>query len=100
MNPEDAALPVELQKDFSTSHAKVHPVDRLPKEFRGLRNGHEGSHQFLVDDFVRAVHTGGLPPVNVWEAAKYAAPGIVAHESALKEGEMLPVPDFGEPPEE
>ena len=96
VNPEDAGLPEELQKDFSTSHAPVHPVHRLPAEFRGLRNGHEGSHQFLVDDFVRAVANGSLPPVNVWEAAKYAAPGIVAHESALKDGEMLAVPDFGE----
>jgi predicted dehydrogenase len=98
VSPEDADLPAELQKDFSTSHAKVHPVGRLPKEFRGLGNGHEGSHQFLVDDFVQAVAKETLPPVNAWEAARYAAPGIVAHESALKDGEMLSVPDFGDAP--
>ena len=28
---------------------------RLPKEFEGAHNGHEGSHHFLADDFVRAV---------------------------------------------
>jgi hypothetical protein len=25
-------------------------------------------------------------------------PGIIAHESAMRDGESLPVPDFGEPP--
>ena len=65
---------------------------------RGLHNGHEGSHHFLVDDFVTAVNTGTLPPVNAWEAARYTLPGIVAHESALRGGERLPVPDFGDAP--
>jgi predicted dehydrogenase len=92
----DPSISDELAKDFHTSHAKVHPMERLPAEFRGQPNGHEGSHQFLVDDFVQAVSSDEQPPVNVWEAAKYAAPGIVAHESAERDGEMLPVPDFGE----
>ncbi len=98
VSEEDAAVPDELREEFFTSHAKVHPMERLPREFRGLRNGHEGSHQFLVDDFVRAVSTETHPPVDVWEAAKYAAPGIVAHDSAEREGEMLKVPDFGDRP--
>src|SRR5690606_33655978 len=32
---------------------RVHPVERLPESFKGLPNGHYGSHQFLVDDFVK-----------------------------------------------
>ena len=39
-----------------------------------------------------------LPPNHVWAAARYCAPGLVAHESAQKDGIMLDVPDFGEPP--
>jgi hypothetical protein len=27
----------------------IHPVERLPREFLGLPNGHNGAHQFLVD---------------------------------------------------
>ncbi len=76
----------------------VHPVERLPKEFVGLRNGHCGSHQFLVHDFVEAIRTGLLPPNHVWLAARFTAPGIVAHESCRREGERLEIPDFGRPP--
>jgi predicted dehydrogenase len=76
----------------------VHPVERLPQEFVGLPNGHSGSHQFLVDDFVRACVTGKAPPNNVWDAARYALPGIIAHESATRGGILLEVPDLGDPP--
>jgi predicted dehydrogenase len=96
---EDEHLHEVLQKDFNSLFSPIHPVHRLPASFKGLRNGHLGSHQFLVDDFVKAAFTGKLPPVNVWEAAKYCAPGLVAHESALRDGVSMDIPDFGEPPE-
>ncbi|MCC6446681.1 MAG: Gfo/Idh/MocA family oxidoreductase [Armatimonadetes bacterium] len=76
----------------------LHPVERLPKEFIGLPNGHCGSHQFLVDDFVRACAEGTLPPNDVWQAARYALPGIVAHESAVNGGILMEIPDFGAGP--
>ncbi len=76
---------------------KAHDVDRLPAEFAGLPNGHGGSHQFLVDDFVKACHTRQHPPVSVWQAARYTIPGIVAHESAVKGGVLLNIPDCGNP---
>ena len=75
--------------------AQIHPVERLPKEFRGQRNGHAGSHQFLVDDFIRACVSGEQCPNNVWQAARYLVPGLVAHESALQGGVLMKVPDFG-----
>ena len=76
----------------------MHPVHRLPRQFRGLPNGHRGSHQFLVDDFVRAAVDGVLPPNNAWAAARYMLPGLAAHESALRGGELLEIPDLGDPP--
>ena len=76
----------------------LHPVGRLPGEFVGLPNGHNGSHQFLVDDFVRACAEGGVPPNHVWDAARYALPGILAHESARRGGLLMKVPDFGDGP--
>ena len=39
-----------------------------------------------------------LPPNHAWAAARYNIPGIVAHESAKREGELLAVPDLGDPP--
>ncbi len=77
--------------------APIHDLARLPKEFIGLPNGHSGSHQFLVDDFVKACATQKLPPNNVWQAARYAIPGIIAHESAKQNGQLLEVPDLGNP---
>jgi predicted dehydrogenase len=75
----------------------VHEIGRLPRSFRSLPNGHQGSHQFLVDDFVKAVHEKKTPPNNVWQAARYVLPGIVAHDSSVRGGELLEIPDFGDP---
>lgn len=84
--------------DFHSGMAPVHPRWRLPREFNQLGGGHHGSHQFLVDDFVRACTTGALPPNHVWAAARYNLPGIVAHASACRDGEWMEVPDLGDPP--
>ncbi len=78
--------------------ARVHDRSRLPASYAGIRSGHEGSHHFLADDFVTAVVTGSLPPVNAWVAARYTLPGIVAHRSALAGGQRLAILDLGGPP--
>jgi len=101
MSPDDPALAQvapELRDAFISGSAPVHDTSRLPKEFQGAPNGHEGSHHFLVDDFVRAVTDNRLPPVNAWTAARFNVPGIIAHQSALRGGERLVVPDFGGAP--
>jgi len=78
--------------------SSVHPVQRLPREFAGLPNGHQGSHQFLVDDFVRACVERRQPSNNVWMAARYCVPGLIAHESAKQGGALLEILDFGAAP--
>lgn len=88
------------QEDFFSSYAKNHPVYRLPQSFKNLPNGHFGSHQFLVDDFVRSLCQDRLPPNHVWAAARYLVPGFLAHESSLREGERLVIPDLGSPPKD
>ena len=77
--------------------SKLHDLARLPKEFLGLPNGHAGSHQFLVDDFVRACVSGKTPPNHVWAAARYLIPGLIGHESAMNGSVLMEVPDFGDP---
>ena len=77
--------------------SRLHPVERLPREFAGLPNGHSGSHQFLVHDFLTACVSGEQPPNNVWDAARYLVPGLVGHDSAMLGGKLLEVPDFGDP---
>jgi predicted dehydrogenase len=78
--------------------ARAHRPDRLPDAYRGLGSSHNGSHLFLIDDFVRGCIENKLPPCHAWASAAWAAPGPVAHESAIKGGVRLPVPDFGQPP--
>ncbi|RKO20283.1 gfo/Idh/MocA family oxidoreductase [Pseudarthrobacter phenanthrenivorans] len=97
-DPSLANVAPELRDAFVSGLAPVHDPGRLPDEFQGAPNGHEGSHHFLVDDFVTAVNKGTLPPVNAWVAARFTLPGIVAHQSALHNGERLPIRDFGDAP--
>jgi hypothetical protein len=37
---------------------------------------------------------GRRPAVDVYEALAFTAPGIVAHQSALRGGEQLAIPSF------
>lgn len=97
-DPLLAGVAPALRTAFRSGHAAIHDTSRLPREFDGAPNGHEGSHQFLVDDFVRAVESRTLPPVNAWVAARFTLPGIIAHESARRAGERLTIPDFGDQP--
>ena len=78
----------------------IHPIERLPKEFDGLKNGHNGTHKFIVDDFCRAYETGKLSPCNIWQVARFNIPGLMAHQSALAGGATMDVVDLGDPPED
>ena len=73
-------------------------VKALPESFKGLPNGHMASHQLLVDDFCTAVFFGKIPTVSAWDAARYTIPGLLAHESVLRDGLAIDVPDCGDAP--
>jgi len=93
--PDDLEdLDPALLQSFVSGTAKVHHRDRLPASYADAPNGHEGSHHYLADDFVRAVVTGVQPPVDAHRAALFTAPGIVANASARAGGTRLEVPDF------
>lgn len=98
MPAELGDLDPALAHSFASGTAKVHDRSRLPAEFEGVPTGHEGSHHFLADDFVRAVRENTHPPVNAWRAARFTLPGVIAYESAKQEGARLPIPDFGPGP--
>jgi len=67
-----------------------------PENFLG---GHGGSHAYLVHEFCDAVASGRQPAINAWEAVRYMAPGVMAHKSALRDGELLDIPDWGDAPD-
>ena len=95
---DDAMGAVTAADGTHEGMAVMHPVQRLPRSYLNVPSGHAGSHQFLIDDFVRAAVDGVVPPNNAWDAARYSLPGILAHESAERHGELLEIPDCGDPP--
>jgi hypothetical protein len=56
--------------------------------------GHGGSHGYLMNEFVTAILENRTPLVDVTKALNMTVAGIVAHQSALKEGELMKVPQF------
>jgi predicted dehydrogenase len=56
--------------------------------------GHGGAHGYLMDEFVSAVLQNRRPLVNVAMALNLTVSGIVAHQSALKKGELLKIPQY------
>jgi predicted dehydrogenase len=96
----DVENPYSLKPDYIPPNlwdggfARVHDRSQLPKEFIGLSNGHGGSHQFMVDDFVMDAVGERKAPMNVVDAARFTIPGVLAHQSAQMAGQKLQIPQF------
>ena len=94
----DVENPYSLKADYIPPNlwdggfARVHDRSQLPKEFLGLSNGHGGSHQFMVDDFVMDAVGERKAPMDVIDAARFTVPGIWAHQSAQMAGQKLEIP--------
>lgn len=71
----------------------------LPEALAADKGGHGGSHAYLVHEFITACVQQRQPRVNAWQAVRFMAPGVIAHKSALRDGELLEIPDWGDPPE-
>jgi predicted dehydrogenase len=56
--------------------------------------GHGGSHGYLMNEFVSALLQDRKPLVDVALALNLTVSGIVAHQSALKDGELMKIPQF------
>ncbi|MGO8748206.1 MAG: Gfo/Idh/MocA family protein [Thermoguttaceae bacterium] len=56
--------------------------------------GHGGSHGHLMNEFVTAILQNRQPLVDIVMALNLTVPGIVAHQSALKDGESMKIPQF------
>jgi hypothetical protein len=56
--------------------------------------GHGGSHGHLMNEFVTAILEDRKPMIDIAMALNITVPGIVSHQSALKDGETLKIPQF------
>lgn len=68
-------------------------TDMLPAPLR-RNSGHRGSHTFLTHEFIDSIVNNRKPVIDIYESLAYTAPGIIAHKSALKNGEYMKIPDF------
>jgi hypothetical protein len=66
---------------------------RIPEKMR-YDSGHGRSHPFITNEFVMAVAEDREPAIDIYEALAFCVPGIVAHQSSLKNGEQLVIPSF------
>jgi len=71
-------------------------TEMLPEPLRH-NSGHEGSHTFLTHEFIDAVIHNRRPAIDVYEALAYTVPGIIAHESALRKGQWMKIPQYERP---
>jgi hypothetical protein len=56
--------------------------------------GHGGSHGYLTNEFVMAILQNRPPLIDVTAALNMTVAGIVAHQSALKDGEWMKIPQY------
>jgi hypothetical protein len=92
---KDQAGFAQQQAEQENWHAPNYAAEMLPKSLEpGFGHFHEGAEVFLVHEFVDAIINNRQPAINVYEALAYTVPGIVAHQSALKNGEQMKIPQF------
>ncbi len=73
------------------------PDRRPPLPSQMDAGGHGGSAGQITNEFIMSVIENRAPLVDVYEAIAMTAPGLVAHQSALKDGEQLKIPQFDPP---
>ena len=56
--------------------------------------GHGGSHPHLAHEFLKALVEKNQPYPNAQQSANITCVGILAHESAMKGGEIMRLPEF------
>lgn len=70
------------------------PTSRPPLPPGVDAGGHGGSHGYLMNEFVSAILQDRKPLVDIATALNLTVPGIVAHQSALKGGKLLRIPQY------
>ena len=56
--------------------------------------GHGGSHGYLGHEFVMSIIENRKPQVDIIAALNMTVAGVVSHQSALKDGELMKIPQY------
>ena len=90
---DDAGFQIKTNVTEKYAQMKWWKTALLPEPLRH-DSGHDGSHSFITHEFIDALLNNRQPSVNIYESLAYTVPGIIAHESALKKGELMKIPNF------
>ena len=77
-------------KAETPAYSTIDPA--APPEAR--TGGHGTSEYFMIRDFLKSVATNRRPSIDIVKSIEMTVPGLVAHESALKGGVWLDVPQY------
>lgn len=70
------------------------PTRRPPLPPGGEAGGHGGSHGHLMNEFIAAILEDREPLVDIAQSLAMTVAGIVAHRSALRDGETMKIPQY------
>src|SRR5262249_8681297 len=79
---------------YEGQETKLPNTKRPPLAPGVAAGGHGCSHGYLMNEFVMAILQNRQPLVDVAQALNMTVGGIVSHQSALKDGELLKIPQF------
>ncbi|HXK58840.1 MAG TPA: Gfo/Idh/MocA family oxidoreductase [Acidobacteriota bacterium] len=73
------------------------PLKRPPLPPTVDQGGHGGSHGYLMNEFVMSILEDRKPLIDIAWSLNMTVAGIVAHQSALRDGELLKIPQYRMP---
>lgn len=80
---------------FQGVDGKQSPLIKRPPLPPGIEaGGHGGSHGYLMNEFVESILLDRSPLVDIAQALNMTVAGIVAHQSALRNGELMKIPQY------
>lgn len=79
---------------FEGLDAGLPDVNRPPLPPGMPLGGHGGSHAYLTNEFVHSILEDRKPLIDVAMALNLTVSGIVAHQSALRNGELMKIPQY------
>ena len=87
------SLPEPIQK-YTIKSDSFDPQNPQLSLEKGGGAGHHGSHPHLVHEFVMSIAEDRKPWIDEILGSNITAAGICAHESAMRGGEAVIVPEF------
>jgi len=81
----------------SGNNAEKYLIDEQPDkmtEYLLDSAGHGTAEYRMIDEFVKSIINDTTPPIDVYKAMDYTAPGICAHISAESNGTLVEIPNY------